>query len=84
MEKEPNESLGMESNCRTQYGSFQLKLLKIWANFNSFQAVAPLTGQKKRGTFLREHISLKNGTFCPLFSHDTTFFKRKCFLIKQK
>jgi hypothetical protein len=34
--------------------------------------------------FLGEHISLKNGTYCPLFSHDTTFFKRTCFLIRLK
>jgi hypothetical protein len=32
------------------------------------------------GPFLGEHISLKNGTYCPLFSHDTTFFKRTFFL----
>jgi hypothetical protein len=51
--------------------------------FNSFQAIAPLTGQKK-GSFFRGHISLKNGTFCPLFSHDTTSFKRTCFLIRLK
>jgi hypothetical protein len=36
------------------------------------------------GVLLGEHISLKNGTFCPLFSHDTTSFKRTCFLMKLK
>jgi hypothetical protein len=42
--------------------------------FNSFQANAPFTAHEKGVHFLGEHISLKNGTFCPLFSHDTTSF----------
>jgi hypothetical protein len=33
MKKDPNESLSIESNCRPQYGSSELKLLEIWANF---------------------------------------------------
>jgi hypothetical protein len=36
------------------------------------------------GSFLKGRFSLKNGTYCPLFSHDTTFFKRTCFLIRLK
>jgi hypothetical protein len=51
---------------------------------NSFQAIAPLIGQKKGVHFLREHIFLKNGTFCPLISHDTSSFKDTCFLIRLK
>jgi hypothetical protein len=43
--------------------------------------MAPLTGPGKGVIFLKGHISLKNGTFCPLFSHDSTSFKRTCFLI---
>jgi hypothetical protein len=33
------------------------------------------------GDFLGDHTSLKNGTYCPFFSLDTTYFKRTCFLI---
>jgi hypothetical protein len=37
------------------------------------------------GSFFGEHISLKNGTdVLPPFYHDTTFFKRTCFLIRLK
>jgi hypothetical protein len=49
--------------------------------FNSFQAMAPLTGPKKGVHFLGEHISLKNGTFCPLSSHDTSSFNDTFLLI---
>jgi hypothetical protein len=48
----------------------------------SFQAIAPLTGQKKGVNFLREHISFKKGTCCPLISHDISSFKDTCLLIK--
>jgi hypothetical protein len=48
--------------------------------FNSFQAIAPLTGQKKGVLFLRGHISLKNRTYCSLFRHDTSSFKGTCLL----
>jgi hypothetical protein len=34
--------------------------------------------------FSKRHISLKNGTYCPICSHDTTFFKGTCLLIKLK
>jgi uncharacterized protein YerC len=30
---------------------------------------------------LKGHISLKNGTYCPLFSHHTTFFKGTCVFL---
>jgi hypothetical protein len=46
--------------------------------------MAPLTGPKKGVLFLRGHISLKNGTFRPLISHDTSSFKDTCFLIRLK
>jgi hypothetical protein len=48
---------------------------------NSFQAIAPLMAHEKGVHFLGEHISLKNLTFCPLFSHDTSSFKDTCFLV---
>jgi hypothetical protein len=51
---------------------------------NSFQAMAPFTGPEKGVHFWGEHISLKNGTFCPLFSHDTTSFKDTCLSIYLK
>jgi hypothetical protein len=35
-------------------------------------------------TFLKGRFSLKNGTYYPLFSHNTTSFKRICFLIYSK
>jgi hypothetical protein len=34
------------------------------------------------GQLLGSPFPLKNGTHCPLFSHDTTFFKGMCLLIK--
>jgi hypothetical protein len=34
---DPNESLSMKSSCRPQYGSFQLKLLKILGNFEVYK-----------------------------------------------
>jgi hypothetical protein len=43
--------------------------------------MAPLTGPEKGVHFLGEHISLKNVTFCPFFSHDTSSFKDTCLLI---
>jgi hypothetical protein len=49
---------------------------------NSFQAIAPLTAHGKGVHFFQGHISLKNGTFCPLFSHDSSSFKDTCLLIK--
>jgi hypothetical protein len=51
----------------------------IGCSVNGFQAIALLLGQKKG-----VHISLKNGTFCPLFSHDTNSFKDTCLYIYLK
>jgi hypothetical protein len=31
--------------------------------------------------FFRGHISLKNRTYCPLFSHDSTSFKDMCVFL---
>jgi hypothetical protein len=42
--------------------------------------LAPILGVH----FLREHISLKNGTFCPLSSHNSSSLKDACFLIRFK
>jgi hypothetical protein len=42
--------------------------------------LAPLLGVH----FFQGHISLKNGTFCPPFSHDSTSFKNMCLLIYRK
>jgi hypothetical protein len=43
--------------------------------------MALLTGPEKGVHFFGEYISLKNGTFCPLFNHDTTSFKDTCLSI---
>jgi hypothetical protein len=50
---------------------------------NSFQALAPLTGQKKGVHFLREHISLKNGTFCPLLATIQALSRTRVFLLSE-
>jgi hypothetical protein len=51
---------------------------------NSSPAIMPLAASYFGVIFLRGHISLKNGTFFPLFSHDTTFFKSTCHLTRLK
>jgi hypothetical protein len=51
---------------------------------NSSPAIMPLAALYFGVIFLKGHISLKNGTYCPFFSHDTTFFKSTCFLIRLK
>jgi hypothetical protein len=51
---------------------------------NSSPAIMPLAALYFWGHFLMGHISLKNGTFCPLFSHETTIFKSTCHLIRLK
>jgi hypothetical protein len=48
---------------------------------NSFGAIAPYMGQK-RGTFLRECISLKNWSYRPLLRDSTSPFKSTCLLTK--
>jgi hypothetical protein len=48
---------------------------------NSSPAIMPLAALYFGVIFLRGHISLKNGTFCPLSSHDTSSFNNMCLLI---
>jgi hypothetical protein len=48
------------------------------------QLMPHICSMKKSVTFLKGHISLKNWTYCPLFSHNTTSFKRTCFLNRLK
>jgi hypothetical protein len=43
--------------------------------FNSFPVMAVILRPTFGFIFLKGHISFKNGTYCPLFSHNTTFFK---------
>jgi hypothetical protein len=54
MKKAPNESLSMESNCRPQYGSFELKLLKIWANFKYLNS---LLAKRRMIGYFRKNMS---------------------------
>jgi hypothetical protein len=49
--------------------------------FNSFHAMAVNKRPLLEVHFFRGHISLKNWTICPLFSHDTSSFKDTCHLI---
>jgi hypothetical protein len=51
---------------------------------NSSPAIMPLAASYFGVLFLKGRFSIKNGTYCPLFSHDTTFFKGTCLLIKLK
>jgi hypothetical protein len=51
---------------------------------NSFQAMAPLTGPEKGVHFLREHISLKNGTICPLLATIQALSRTRVFLPSEK
>jgi hypothetical protein len=48
---------------------------------NSFQAIAPLTGQKKGVFFLRGNISLKMGRFAPLLATIQPFSEARAFLL---
>jgi hypothetical protein len=49
---------------------------------NRIPVMAPILAPILGVYFWGEHVSLKNGTFCPLFSHDSSSFKDTCFLIK--
>jgi hypothetical protein len=51
---------------------------------NRIPVMAPLLAPILRVHFFRGHISLKNGTFCPLFSHDSSSFKGTGFLTRLK
>jgi hypothetical protein len=62
MKKDPNESLSMESNCRPQYGSFELNGLKIWTNFmyiNSLLAKRRMIGYFRKNM---SKIPVNNGS----------------------
>jgi hypothetical protein len=48
--------------------------------FNSFQALAPLTGPEKWGPFLRGHISLKMGPFTPFLATIQALSSARAFL----
>jgi hypothetical protein len=52
--------------------------------FNSSTTIMPLAALYFGGIFFWGHNSLKNRTYCPLFSHDSTSFKNMCLLIKLK
>jgi hypothetical protein len=52
-------------------------------SINSFQAIAPLTAHEKGVHFLGEHISLKNGTFCPLLATIQPLSKERVFLFSE-
>jgi hypothetical protein len=62
------------------------KLLNHYSlsKLNRIPVMAPILAPILGVHFLGEHISLKNGTFCPLFSHDSSSFKDACFLIRLK
>jgi hypothetical protein len=47
---------------------------------NRIPVMAPILAPILGVNFFRGHISLKNGTFCPLFSHDSSSFKNMCLL----
>jgi hypothetical protein len=49
-------------------------------NLNRIPVMAPILAPLLVVIFFWGHISLKNGTFCPLFSHDSTSFKNMCLL----
>jgi hypothetical protein len=54
---------------------------------NSFRAMAVILRPLLGVHFIRGHISLKNWTICPDFSHDTSSFKDTClpiYLIEAK
>jgi hypothetical protein len=59
-------------------------LLFFYARINSFHAIAVNIRPSFGVLFLKGRFSLKNGTYCPLFSHDTTFFKGTCLSIYLK
>jgi hypothetical protein len=48
---------------------------------NSFQAIAPLTGQEKGAIFLKVHIFLKNWTYSSIETQYKPFQRRVSFYI---
>jgi hypothetical protein len=49
--------------------------------FNRIPVMAPILAPILGVHFFRGHISLKNGTFCPFSSHDSSYFKNMRLLI---
>jgi hypothetical protein len=78
------------TTAQTEYlmGSTVNNLSEFWvcklSFLNSSPAIMPLAASYFGGIFFRGHNSLKNRTYCPLFSHDSTSFKKMCLLIKLK
>jgi hypothetical protein len=62
--------------------SFTMK--EFIGKFNSFQAFAPLTAHEKGVHFFGEHISLKNGSFCPVLATIQPLSKARVFLLRVK
>jgi hypothetical protein len=52
--------------------------------FNRIPVMAPILAPILGVHFLKGHFSLKNGTICPLISHDSSSFKDTCFLTKSE
>jgi hypothetical protein len=57
-------------------------LSNVFEMFNRIPVMAPILALIFGVHFFRGHISLKNGTFCPFFSHDSSSFKGTCFLTR--
>jgi hypothetical protein len=53
-------------------------------NANRIPVMAPISAPILGVHFFRGHISIKNGTFCPLSSHDSSSFNDTCLLIYLK
>jgi hypothetical protein len=75
------------ATAHTEYvmGCTVNNLLKLWvcrlSFLNSSPAIMPLAALYFWVNFSKGRFSLKNGTICPLISHDTSSFKDTCLLI---
>jgi hypothetical protein len=54
---------------------------KLNKQVNRIPVMAPISEPIWGVHFFRGHISLKNGSFCPLSSHNSSYFKNMCLLI---
>jgi hypothetical protein len=66
---------------RKRFTTGYIKPMTKTQHFNSSPAIMPLAALYFGFLFLKGRFSLKNGTYCPLFSHDTTFFTGTCLFI---